>query len=160
MFHDGEKQRGTTSSIQYTIFGCPYETTDIEEPVQQLVNGPEADMFRTNLADEATLIPVLDRRSVVDDICFGGEIFDKCLSTVDRLLTHFEECRISISFTKIDFGAALYQLKNDDFGEGADLSTARRSFDALNVEAAEARFFVTSIELKMLISCCSRMNEP
>ncbi|OWZ18550.1 hypothetical protein PHMEG_0007344 [Phytophthora megakarya] len=86
----------------YRIFGCP-QTTDIEDPVQQLVNGPEADRFCTNVADESTLIPVFHRRSFVDDKCFGGETFDKGIGTLDRLLTRFEECRISISFTKSIF---------------------------------------------------------
>ncbi|OWY93811.1 hypothetical protein PHMEG_00036649 [Phytophthora megakarya] len=36
------------------------------------------------------------------------------------------------------FGAALYQLKDDDFEEGGDLSTARRSFDMLKQKVAEA----------------------
>ncbi|OWZ22557.1 hypothetical protein PHMEG_0002720 [Phytophthora megakarya] len=209
----------TEPSAVCTKFDAARQTTDIEDPVQQLVNGPEADIFRTNLADESTLILVFDKRSFVDEICFGGETFDKCLGTLDRLLTRFEECRINISFTKsifaqpkVDFvshkisnegiqadnkkmeaitqlpfpktkkgvqsflgalnyysrfiqdfavfGAALRQLKDEDFGKGGDLSTARRSFDALKVEVAEPRFFVTSIEVKMFTSCCSRMNGP
>ncbi|OWY97740.1 hypothetical protein PHMEG_00031658, partial [Phytophthora megakarya] len=45
--------------------------------------------------DESSLVPVFDRRSFVDDICFGSETFDGCLSTLDRLLRRFTECRIS-----------------------------------------------------------------
>ncbi|KAG6591089.1 reverse transcriptase [Phytophthora cinnamomi] len=133
----------------------------------------------------------------VDDICFGGEDFDSCLATLDRLLSRFEECRISVSFTKstfvqgrVDFlshevskegirpdpkkldaitklsfprtkkgmqsflgalnyynrfiqdfavyGAALYQLKEDDFAPEGDLTVARRSFQALQDKVAAA----------------------
>ncbi|OWZ12862.1 hypothetical protein PHMEG_00013910 [Phytophthora megakarya] len=94
-------------------------------------------MFVTNEVDESALVPVFDRRSFVDDTCFGGKTFDDCLTTLDRLLARFTECRICISFTKI-FGAALYQLKDDDFEENGDLTTARRSFDMLKQKVAEA----------------------
>ncbi|OWZ16024.1 LOW QUALITY PROTEIN: hypothetical protein PHMEG_00010244 [Phytophthora megakarya] len=60
-------------------------------------------MFVTNEVDESTLIPFFDRRSFFDDICFGGKSFDDCLTTLDRLLTRFTECCISISFTKSIF---------------------------------------------------------
>ncbi|OWY91617.1 hypothetical protein PHMEG_00039724 [Phytophthora megakarya] len=36
------------------------------------------------------------------------------------------------------FGAALYQLKDDDFEENGDLTTARRSFDMLKQKVDEA----------------------
>ncbi|KAG2763396.1 hypothetical protein PC129_g18068 [Phytophthora cactorum] len=57
-------------------------------------------MFSTGEPDQSSLVPVLERRSFVDDICFKGETFDSCLATLDRLVAHFEECRISVSFTK------------------------------------------------------------
>ncbi|KAG6610690.1 reverse transcriptase [Phytophthora cinnamomi] len=127
-------------------------------------------MFTTNEADESSLVPVFDRRSFVDDICFGGEDFDSCLATLDRLLSRFVECRISVSFTKsifvqgrVDFlshevpkdgirpdpknrfiedfavyGAALYQLKEDDFAPVGDLTVDRRSFRALQDKVAAA----------------------
>ncbi|POM71221.1 Hypothetical protein PHPALM_12234, partial [Phytophthora palmivora] len=47
--------------------------------------------------------PVFDRRSFVDDICFGNKTFNGCLATLDRLLQRFTECRISVSFTKSIF---------------------------------------------------------
>ncbi|OWZ17154.1 hypothetical protein PHMEG_0008947 [Phytophthora megakarya] len=50
--------------------------------------------------DESLLVLVFQRRSFVDDICFGGTTFDDCLDTLDKLLARFEECRISVSFTK------------------------------------------------------------
>ncbi|KAE8978271.1 hypothetical protein PF011_g23314 [Phytophthora fragariae] len=34
------------------------------------------------------------------DICFGSETFEACLATLDRLLSRFRECRISVSFSK------------------------------------------------------------
>ncbi|KAI9984221.1 hypothetical protein PInf_005521 [Phytophthora infestans] len=78
---------------------APVET----DPVLQLVNSPVADMFTNGEPDESSLVPVFGRRSFVDDICFGGEDFDSCLATLDRLLARFAQCRISISFTKSIF---------------------------------------------------------
>ncbi|GMF47171.1 unnamed protein product [Phytophthora fragariaefolia] len=69
------------------------------EPLQDLVNSPESDMFANGEPDESTLTPVFDRRSFVDDIFFGGTTFEDCLATLRRLLARFAECRISISFT-------------------------------------------------------------
>ncbi|KAG2992137.1 hypothetical protein PC128_g21524 [Phytophthora cactorum] len=167
------------------------------DPVQQLINNPELNMFFTNETDESSLIPVSNRRSFVDDICFGEVTFEDCLATLDRLLSRFEECRISVIFTKSIFvqsrvgfrshevsregieadvmklaailqlefpttkrvmqsflgalnyygrfiqdfavyGAALYQLKDEDFAPGGDLTTARRSFDALKKEGSRS----------------------
>ncbi|KAJ8556784.1 hypothetical protein ON010_g9179 [Phytophthora cinnamomi] len=73
------------------------------DPLQDLVNGPDGDMFSTGESDTSALTPVFQRRSFVDDICFGGTTFDECLETLKRLLTRFAECRISISFTKSIF---------------------------------------------------------
>ncbi|KAE9311632.1 hypothetical protein PF008_g20164 [Phytophthora fragariae] len=154
-------------------------------------------MFTNGEADASTLTPVFERRSFVDDICFGGESFEDCLGTLDRLHARLEECRISISFTKsifvqskVDFlshevtragiradpkklkaiaelsfprskkgmqsflgalnyysrfiqdfavyGAALYQVKDEDFAAGGNLSAARRSFATLQQKVAEA----------------------
>lgn len=36
------------------------------------------------------------------------------------------------------YGAALYQLKEEDFASGGDLTTARRSFDDLKKNVANA----------------------
>ncbi|GMF42350.1 unnamed protein product [Phytophthora fragariaefolia] len=154
-------------------------------------------MFASGEADQSSLVPVFESRSFVDDICFGGESFDSCLETLDRLLSRFEECRISVSFTKsmfvrptVDFfshavsrgglradakklkaitelsfpktkkgvqaflgarnyysrfiqdfavyGAALYQVREEDFGSGGDLATAKRSFTVLQTKVADA----------------------
>ncbi|GMF63492.1 unnamed protein product [Phytophthora fragariaefolia] len=73
------------------------------DPLQDLVNSPESDMFPNGEPDESTLTPVFDRRSIVDDICSGGTTFEDCLATLSRLLARFAECRISISFTKSIF---------------------------------------------------------
>ncbi|GMF49031.1 unnamed protein product [Phytophthora fragariaefolia] len=154
-------------------------------------------MFASGEADQSLLVPVFERRSVVDDISFGGESFDFCLETLDRLLSRFKECRISVSFTKSMFvqptvdllshavsreglradakklnaitelsfpktkkgvqpflgalnyysrfiqdfavyGTALYQMREEDFGPGGDISTAKRSFTALQAKVADA----------------------
>uniref|UniRef100_H3H680 Integrase catalytic domain-containing protein n=1 Tax=Phytophthora ramorum TaxID=164328 RepID=H3H680_PHYRM len=185
------------STTPPTKFEADRESSLTLDAVTQLVNSPVADMFSTGEPDESSLVPVFDRRSFVDDICFGSETFDACLETLDRLLQRFTECRISVSFTKsifvqpkVDFlshevsaegiradtkkmkvvtelpfpaskkgmqsflgalnyysrfiqdfavyGAALYQLKDEDFTPSDSLSAAKRSFAALQQKVAEA----------------------
>ncbi|KAG3001976.1 hypothetical protein PC120_g19960 [Phytophthora cactorum] len=99
------KERSATSnegSFQ-TKFEADREASVETDPVLQLVNSPVADMFTTGELYESSVVPVFGRRSFVDDICFGGEDFDSCLAILDRLLTRFEQSRISISFTKSIF---------------------------------------------------------
>uniref|UniRef100_H3H486 Peptidase A2 domain-containing protein n=1 Tax=Phytophthora ramorum TaxID=164328 RepID=H3H486_PHYRM len=185
------------STTRPTKFEADRESSVTLDAVNGLVNSPVADMFSTGEPDESSLVPVFDRRSFVDDICFGSETFDACLETLDRLLQRFTECRISVSFTKsifvqpkVDFlshevsaegiradtkkmkavtelpfpaskkgmqsflgalnyysrfiqdfavyGAALYQLKDEDFTPSGSLSAAKRSFAALQQKVAEA----------------------
>lgn len=173
------RQSSNEDSFQ-TKFEADHEASVDSDPVLQLVNSPVANMFSAGEFDESLLVPVFGRRSFVDDICFGGEGFNECLATLDRLLARFAQCRISVSFTKsifvqakVDFlshetspegiradtkklsaitelsfpstkrgmlsflgalsyysrfiqdfavyGAALYQLKEDDFGAGVTL---------------------------------------
>ncbi|GMF31670.1 unnamed protein product [Phytophthora fragariaefolia] len=180
-----------------TRFEADRESSDILDPLSAVANDPRGDMFVSGEADQSSLVPVFVRRSFVDDICFGGESFDSCLKTLDRLLSRFEECQISVSFTKIMFvqptvdflshavsreglradakklkaitelsfpktkkgvqaflgalnyysrfiqdlavyGAALYHVREEDFGPGGDLSTAKRSFTALQTKVADA----------------------
>ncbi|GMF62090.1 unnamed protein product [Phytophthora fragariaefolia] len=180
-----------------TRFEANRDSSDIPDSLSAVVNDPRGDMLVSGEADQSSLVPVFGRRSFVDDICFGGESFDSCLETLDRLLCRFEECRISVSFTKsmfvqptVDFlshavsreglradakklkaitelsfpktkkgvqaflgalnyysrfiqdfavyGAALYQVRGEDFGPGGDLSTAKRSFKALQTKVADA----------------------
>ncbi|KAG3230410.1 hypothetical protein PI124_g24492 [Phytophthora idaei] len=83
-----------------TKFTADHEALQAMDPLQKLVYSPEADMFSTGESDESSLVPVLERRSFVDDICFAVETFDSWLSTLVRLLARFEECRISVSFAK------------------------------------------------------------
>ncbi|KAE9199211.1 hypothetical protein PF004_g19329 [Phytophthora fragariae] len=71
-----------------------------ESAVATLVNSPLANMYSSGEPDESSLVPVLDRRSFVDDICFGSETSEACLATLDRLLSRFQECRISVSYSK------------------------------------------------------------
>ncbi|GMF26887.1 unnamed protein product [Phytophthora lilii] len=86
-----------------TKFEADRETSETADPVLELVNSPIADMFTTNEPDESSLTLFFDRRSFVDDICFGRATFDEFLSTLDKLLTRFAECRISVSLTKSTF---------------------------------------------------------
>ncbi|POM72654.1 Hypothetical protein PHPALM_10596 [Phytophthora palmivora] len=86
-----------------TKFEADRESSTVMDAVSLLVNSPTGDMFANGESDESSLVPVFDRRSFVDDICFGNETFDGCLATLDRLLQRFTECRISVSFTKSIF---------------------------------------------------------
>uniref|UniRef100_H3GYL0 Uncharacterized protein n=1 Tax=Phytophthora ramorum TaxID=164328 RepID=H3GYL0_PHYRM len=194
---DPSLRRPEESTTRPTKFEADRESSVTLDAVNGLVNSPVADMFSTGEPDESLLVPVFDRRSFIDDICFGSETFDACLETLDRLLQRFTECRISVSFTKsifvqpkVDFlshevsaegiradtkkmkavtelpfpaskkgmqsllgalnyysrfiqdfavyGAALYQLKDEDFTPSGSLSAAKRSFAALQQKVAEA----------------------
>ncbi|GMF58211.1 unnamed protein product [Phytophthora fragariaefolia] len=86
-----------------TKFEADHRALAESDPLRDLVNSPESDMFANGEPDVSTLTPVFDRRSFVDDICFGGTTFEDCLATLSRLLARFAECRISISFTKSIF---------------------------------------------------------
>ncbi|GMF36978.1 unnamed protein product [Phytophthora fragariaefolia] len=180
-----------------TRFEADRESSDLPDSLSAVVNNPRGDMFANGEADQSSPVPVFERRSFVDDICSGGESFDPCLETLERLLSRFEECRISVSFTKsmfvqatVDFlshamprellradakklkaitelsfpktkkgvqafldalnyysrfiqdfaayGAALYQGREEDSRPGGDLSTAKRSFTALQAKVADA----------------------
>uniref|UniRef100_H3HA23 RNase H type-1 domain-containing protein n=1 Tax=Phytophthora ramorum TaxID=164328 RepID=H3HA23_PHYRM len=193
----GPSRSPEESTTPPTKFEADRESSVTLDAVTQLVNSPMADMFSTGEPDESSLVPVFDRRSFVDDICFGSETFDAGLETLDRLLQRFTERRISVSFTKsifvqpkVDFlshevsaegiradtkkmkamtelpfpaskkgmqsflgalnyysrfiqdfavyGAALYQLKDEDFTPSGSLSAAKRSFAALQQKVAEA----------------------
>uniref|UniRef100_H3GYQ6 Reverse transcriptase domain-containing protein n=1 Tax=Phytophthora ramorum TaxID=164328 RepID=H3GYQ6_PHYRM len=100
---DPSSRRLEESTTRLTKFEADRESSVTLDAVNGLVNSPVADMFSTGEPDESSLVPVLDRRSFVDDICFGSETFDACLETLDRLLQRFTECRISVSFTKSIF---------------------------------------------------------
>ncbi|OWZ03337.1 hypothetical protein PHMEG_00024948 [Phytophthora megakarya] len=86
-----------------TKFEADRQASSGLDPVLRMVNDPYIDMLATSEPDESSLVPVFQRRSFVDDISFGGTTFDDCLDTQDKFLARFEECRISVSFTKSIF---------------------------------------------------------
>ncbi|POM65384.1 Reverse transcriptase, partial [Phytophthora palmivora] len=86
-----------------TKFEADRESSTVMDAVSLLVNSSAGDMCTNGESDESSLVPVFDRRSFVDDICFGNETFDGCLAKLDRLLQRFTECGISVSFTKTIF---------------------------------------------------------
>ncbi|KAJ8566269.1 hypothetical protein ON010_g6854 [Phytophthora cinnamomi] len=96
----GQSSRSLSSMPK---FEADLQASAESDPLQDLINGPNGDMFSTGESDTSALTPVFQRRSFVDDICFGGTTFDKCLETLNRLLTRFAECSISISFIKSIF---------------------------------------------------------
>ncbi|OWZ12594.1 LOW QUALITY PROTEIN: hypothetical protein PHMEG_00014217 [Phytophthora megakarya] len=80
-------------------FEADRESAANPDLVSELVNSSIGDMFTNGEPDESSLYS----KSFVDDICFGNEMFDGYLSTLDRLLRRRTECRISVSFTKSIF---------------------------------------------------------
>ncbi|OWZ07590.1 hypothetical protein PHMEG_00019999 [Phytophthora megakarya] len=92
-----------TLSTTRTKFEADQQASSELDVVLQMANDPYTDMFATIEPDESTLVLVFQRLSFVDDICFGGTIFGDCLDTLDKLLARFDECRISVSFTKSIF---------------------------------------------------------
>ncbi|KAE8893788.1 hypothetical protein PF007_g27815 [Phytophthora fragariae] len=102
--HDASNELSLTEfgpeSTSRTKFQADRAASMVTDPVTELVNSPIADMFSNGETDESALVPVFDRRSFGDDICFGGSTFDDCLATLDRLLSRFEECRISVSLRR------------------------------------------------------------
>ncbi|KAG3072427.1 hypothetical protein PI124_g3258 [Phytophthora idaei] len=93
-------EAATNGAAIRTKFTADHKASRAMDPLQELVNSPDADMFSAGEPDKSSLVPGLERRRFVDDIFFGGETFDSCLATLDRLLARFEEYRISVSFTK------------------------------------------------------------
>ncbi|OWZ01384.1 hypothetical protein PHMEG_00027238, partial [Phytophthora megakarya] len=89
-----------TLTTTRTKFEADRQASSELDSVLRMVNNPYTDMFATNEPEESLLVPVFQRRSFVDAICFGATTFDDCLGTPDKLLARFEECRISASFTK------------------------------------------------------------
>ncbi|POM73445.1 Reverse transcriptase [Phytophthora palmivora] len=96
----------TSRARRISTFVCAlghFEWLPELDPLQELIDSPQGDMFTCGEPDQSVLMPVFTRRSFVDDICFGGATFDECLETLDRLLTRLAECRISVSFSKSVF---------------------------------------------------------
>ncbi|OWY93864.1 LOW QUALITY PROTEIN: hypothetical protein PHMEG_00036581 [Phytophthora megakarya] len=64
-------------------------------------------MFATNEPDESSLVPVFQRRSFVDDICFGGTTFDDCLTWTSYWHglrnAGLVSALLKASFSKVDF---------------------------------------------------------
>ncbi|GMF37972.1 unnamed protein product [Phytophthora fragariaefolia] len=92
-----------TATLGQTRYEVDRESSDIPDSLSAVVNDPRGDMLAGGEAGQSSLVPVFERRSFIDDICFGGESFDSCLETLDRLLSRSEECRISVSITKSMF---------------------------------------------------------
>ncbi|GMF28820.1 unnamed protein product [Phytophthora fragariaefolia] len=75
-----------TATYSRTRFEADQESSEVPDSLSAVVNDSRGDMFTSGEADQSSLVPVFERRSFVDDICFGGESFDPCLETLDRLL--------------------------------------------------------------------------
>ncbi|KAE9320087.1 hypothetical protein PR003_g17816 [Phytophthora rubi] len=147
-------------------FDADLRASQAEGSVAEMVDSPLADMFTNGEADASRLTPVFERRSFVDDICFGGASFEDCLGNwIDSSLGIRADPKKLKAITELSFprskkgmqsflgalnyysrfiqdfavyGAALYQVKDEDFAAGGDLSAARRSFATLQRKVAEA----------------------
>ncbi|GMF40027.1 unnamed protein product [Phytophthora fragariaefolia] len=205
---------GITLMMEYAMSLVDDLLTELDAPMLcKNSYSPEADMFTSGEPDQSSLVPVFERRSFVDDICFGVRTFDECLDTLDRLLKLFAECRISVSFPKsifvqpkVDFlshtvtpkgmqadpkklaaiaelhfpkskkgmqaflgalnyygrfiqnlavyGVVLYQLKEDDFAQGGDLTAAKAAFSELKKKVVEApilRYFDSAKDVHIML---------
>ncbi|KAI9981109.1 hypothetical protein PInf_010525 [Phytophthora infestans] len=72
---------GDSTPGQLTKFEADHQSQTDCDPVLDRVSGPDGDMFASGEPDQSNLVPVLKRRSFVNDICFGGETFDVCSET-------------------------------------------------------------------------------
>ncbi|GMF26617.1 unnamed protein product [Phytophthora fragariaefolia] len=109
-----------TATHSRTRFEADREGSDIPDSLSAVVNDPRGDMFASGEADQSSLVPGFERRSFVDDV------------------TGWLRLRNRIIQYLAIYGAALYQVREEDFGPGGDLSTAKRSFKALQAKVADA----------------------
>ncbi|OWZ00852.1 hypothetical protein PHMEG_00027866 [Phytophthora megakarya] len=116
-----------SSTRPLSKFEADRESASNPDPVSELVNSSIGDIFTNGEPDESSLVSVFDRRSFVYDICFGSETFDGCLSTLDRLLRRFTECRISASFTKCIFVQPRVDFYRMKWSQKGSERTLRRS---------------------------------
>ncbi|OWY93889.1 LOW QUALITY PROTEIN: hypothetical protein PHMEG_00036549 [Phytophthora megakarya] len=175
------KTEATESSTRpRSKFEAYRESAYNPDPVSELVNSPIGDILRMENQTSPRWCQYSSEGRLLT-ICVSGT-FEGCLSTLDRLLRRFIECRISVSLTKSIFGqprvdflshevvpeglradarkikrvtefsfptskfiqdfavyaAALYQLKEEDFEPGGDLSVARQSFARLQQKIGDA----------------------
>ncbi|GMF57844.1 unnamed protein product [Phytophthora fragariaefolia] len=79
---DGGSPTGTATDSR-TRFEADRESSDIPDSLSAVVNDPRGDMFASGEVGQPSLVPVFERRSFDDDICFGVESFDSCLETLD-----------------------------------------------------------------------------
>ncbi|OWZ12713.1 LOW QUALITY PROTEIN: hypothetical protein PHMEG_00014077 [Phytophthora megakarya] len=107
---DVERTKTGSSTRPRCKYEADRESASNPDPVSELVNSSIGDMFTNGEPDASSLVPEFDRRSFVDDFCFGSETFDGCLSTLDWLPRLFTECRISVSVTK-----SIFVQPRDDF---------------------------------------------
>ncbi|OWY96437.1 hypothetical protein PHMEG_00033295 [Phytophthora megakarya] len=69
-------QRSLDDDSDFTLTTTQTKASSELDQVLRMVNDPYADMFATNEPDESSLVPVFQRRSFVDDICFGGTMVE------------------------------------------------------------------------------------
>ncbi|OWY98991.1 hypothetical protein PHMEG_00030094 [Phytophthora megakarya] len=134
-----------------------------EDPVLRMVNDPYADMFATNEPYESSLVPVFQRRSFDQSIFCQSKVdflshevspegirgdpkkmtaitklpFPKSKKGMQQFLGSLNYYSRFIQDFAV-YGAALYQLKEDDFFEGGDFAAAKESFTALQRKVADA----------------------
>ncbi|OWZ03824.1 hypothetical protein PHMEG_00024381 [Phytophthora megakarya] len=117
-------------------FEADRESASNPDSASELVNNSIGDMFTNGEPDESSLVPEFDRRSFVDGICFGSETFDgfpeglRADAKKIKRVTEFSFPTIKKDIRFIQdfavYAAALYQLKEEDFEQGGDLSDCNR----------------------------------
>ncbi|POM70108.1 Hypothetical protein PHPALM_13509, partial [Phytophthora palmivora] len=146
-----QSQRGdpTQPPSSLTKFAADNRALAELDPLQELIDSPEGDMFTCEEPDQSVLTPVFTRRSFVDDICFGGATFDECLKTLAELPFPKSKKGIQAFLGALNYygrfiqnldvyGAVLYQLKDSDFDGNTDLSAAQAAFTELKRRVATA----------------------
>ncbi|OWZ20050.1 hypothetical protein PHMEG_0005596 [Phytophthora megakarya] len=128
-------------------FEADRESASNPDPVSELVNSPVGYICSNGEPDKSPLVPVFDRRSFSDDICFGSETFDGSLPTVGRLPQRFTECRISVSFTKRTFVQSRVDVLSHEVVPG------RLSADAKKIKRVTEVSFQTSKKEMQLFLC-------
>jgi hypothetical protein len=67
-------------------------------------NGVAKDMFVDGVIEASTNLPVVKRRSYIDDFAFHAKTWEQCCILLERFLSRMSDCKISLSWPKSEFG--------------------------------------------------------
>ena len=87
-----------------------WDTPKETEPIEFDEKGRQLDIFDNGEPEDSALLPIMWRRSFVDDVAFGAETFEECVMILDWLLARFVQLGICVSFLK-----SLFCMRKVDF---------------------------------------------